>query len=58
MYFVPFAGVCTCCTLYIYQGMSLVYDVYTACSVLQPNDVLRRMTVNQLLSPCSLVVQF
>ena len=49
-------GVYTCCILYIYQGMSLGYNVYTACSVLQPNVVLRHMTVYQVLLPCPLVV--
>ena len=38
--------------------MCLVYDVYTTCAVLQPNVVLRRRTVNLLVPPCSLVVDF
>ena len=55
MYLVP---------LYAWVCVHIVFHTFHQCTyvpvmaVLQPNVVLRLMTVNQLLPPCSLVVKF
>ena len=54
MYLVPFAHVCVCAYCIPYYLPAYV----PVMAVLQPNVVFRHMTVNQLLPPCSLVVEF